>query len=711
MHSFENKRALNNLFHYILIFLTIFSADMICNFILYPESDKNLILIGYLLYFLIIAPLFFLLLKVINIVSQFSPSDDSSFFAFWSFLMTFAQLFPLLYKYLPKGFSSFSVLGALIISISYGIFWSIYAKNVSESERKVLFLLTQILILILIQFGTYLNVTYVRSLFTRNGLVLNISLITIFIICMSIGRRIATFIIGKHSIKERTDQEEYKEIITNIKKSVVSDKPPKADKNELKRKTSGRSYAFTLFLIILNAACFIYTIILPVKEAKVKVPRHSYAKMQDELKRNNTPNIILIVLDTVRTKSMDLYDYDKPTMPKLKQWASSATLYKRAYANSSWSLATHASIFTGLYPSSHKAQYHYTKVFEELDRPITAEDIYHPLTENHRTLAEDLSKKGYYTAAISANSKELDPEFGLSQGFNYYDARPRVTPSLLPYRLFEPADSFITPLTKLYTGFRSANAITEDALEWCEKNKEKKFFLFLNYMEGNLPLVPIPRYKKMFYDDKAVRKSRYPEQLKQILYYCAELRYLDDQLNMLLESLKSYDWYENSIIIITSSHGISLGEWGHWGHSITLNEWDVRIPLIIKYPRQKDGAVTEYSVQTADIFPTVIDIAGASVPSGIDGRDLRTDDQSRFIAITQKPSIWVVEKYDNQYFRTLRAFIVGDEKVIISSNGPPQVYNLKDDPEERNNIASSRMDLVRKTLAEFKRLNAARQSK
>jgi arylsulfatase A-like enzyme len=299
----------------------------------------------------------------------------------------------------------------------------------------------------------------------------------------------------------------------------------------------------------------------------------------------------------------------------------------------------------------------------------------------------------------------------LAQGFNFYNARPSITPSLLPYRLLEPADNFITPLTKLYRGYKSANVITDEALEWCEKNKEKKFLLVLNYMEGNLPLVPIPKYKKMFYNDKLVRKSRYPEQTKQILYYYAELRYLDDQLDELLCNLKKFDWYENSLIIITSAHGISLGEWGHWGNSITVNEWEVKIPLLVKYPRQKEGTITDYPVQTADIFPTILGVAGVGVPQGLDGTDLRTNDLNRFIAIIQKPSAWVVEKYDNQYLRTLRAFIIGDEKVVLSSNGPPQVYNLKNDPEEKNNIATGRIDLVKKINAEFNKIMAAKQPK
>jgi choline-sulfatase len=227
-------------------------------------------------------------------------------------------------------------------------------------------------------------------------------------------------------------------------------------------------------------------------------------------------------------------------------------------------------------------------------------------------------------------------------------------------------------------------------------------------MEGNLPLLPIPKYKKMYYDNEKVRDARYPEQLKQIMYYYAELRYIDDQLDDFLKSIEKYKWYDNALVIVTSAHGISLGEWGHWGHSIGVNEWDVKIPMLVKYPEQKDGAVIEYPVQTADIFPTMLEAAGLAAPKGIDGINLKKDDQNRFITIVQKPSAWVVDKYDNQYIRILRAFIIGDEKIILSSNGPPQVYNLKEDPEERHNIATERMEIVRKASAEFNKRSAVK---
>lgn len=707
MPSNKTNPILHNLFHYILIFLTIFSVDVLVNIILKPESSKVLLLLGYLLYFVIIAPLFLLLLHIIKLVSQFSPSDDSSFFSFWSFLLIFAQVFPLLYEYLPDRFSSFSLLGALLISISYGIFWTFYTKKTSEAERKALFLFNQILILLLIQFGTYLNIKYVSELFTKNGLILNITLITIFVLSIVLGRRISAFIIGKYSKDERFDTEDFADIVDKIKSGTLPAHDWREDK-KARGPVSKRAWVFTIILCLFNLAVFAAVLIYPRKPVISIAQPAGFNQKQEKLEAADKPNIVLIVLDSVRAKNMDLYGYDAVTMPKLTKRAAEMTNFMRAYANSSFSLPSYASIFTGLYPSRHKAQYHYSKVFNDLDRPIVAEDIFQPLAQSYNTLAERLSRQGYYTAAFSANKTELDPEFGFAQGFHLYDARGVNLPDLLPFRLFSPAARFFTPLTKLYMDFKPAEYVNDEAVSWCEEKKDKKFFLFVNYMEGNLPLLPLPRYKKMYYDADKVQDAKYPEQMKQIMYYNAELRYIDDQLDVFLNRLKEHKWYDNSLIIVTSAHGISLGEWGHWGHSISLNEWDVRIPLLVKYPGQESGEVVEYPVQTADIFPTVLETAGMTVPKGIDGINLKSDDQNRLVAIVQKPSAWVVEKYGNQYIRTLRAFIVGDEKVIISSNGPPQVYNLKEDPNERKNIATLRMDLVRKVTAELNKRLAAK---
>ncbi|NIO20032.1 MAG: sulfatase-like hydrolase/transferase, partial [Candidatus Aenigmarchaeota archaeon] len=125
----------------------------------------------------------------------------------------------------------------------------------------------------------------------------------------------------------------------------------------------------------------------------------------------NRPNVILIVMDTVRADHLSLYGYERETTPNLRKLSEEATVYMNAIAPSDITVSTHASIFTGLYPSSHGAHY-------GLEFPLGRK-----LDGSFHTLSEILSKKGYLTMGIVANHAALGSTYNLNQGFNYYDAR------------------------------------------------------------------------------------------------------------------------------------------------------------------------------------------------------------------------------------------------------------------------------------------------
>ncbi|MBT3223583.1 MAG: sulfatase, partial [Proteobacteria bacterium] len=159
-------------------------------------------------------------------------------------------------------------------------------------------------------------------------------------------------------------------------------------------------------------------------------------------------NILFISLDTVRADHLSVYGYHLPTSPNLEALADHATLYRRAQASAPWTLPSHASMFTGLYPFEHGA---HTPEPGGKNKAVV-------LNQDLTTIAEVLSSNGYVTGAIVANAAFLGKKFALDQGFAEYEI-------------------------KRGTG----DEINKRALTWLRKNKDQSFFLFLNYMDAHRP--------------------------------------------------------------------------------------------------------------------------------------------------------------------------------------------------------------------------------
>ena len=679
--------AAHNYTHYVLILLTIYSVDVLINLFTAPIIKKDLYILGYFLYFIIIMPPTAIILYLTNMVRQFAPTDNSSLFSLWSLVFAVMQFFPAFMYHLPRRFVSMSLILTFIFSISYGIFWSIYSRGSNEESRKPLFLWSQILLLIGIQLTLYININYVRYLLTLKGLLANVIFFAALILLLLIGR----LVFVNKGLDFSSDEEAGNKYLED-----PDEKPHTAIKNT----SMGKKILFSNALAIFNIIILIALLLQPAIGFS-NLNEYQGKKIMEEANAKKMSNVILIVMNSVRAKNLDLYGYERETMPGLTNWSSEATTYRNAFANSSASLASHASIFTGLYPSNHNCRYEYSKKLYQGNIPITEEDIFRTLKPEYKTLTESLSEKGYYTVGISSNFTELDLKYGIPQGFYLYRSDENAVPEVLPYRLLRPTSRFFTPLVKLYKPYRPAEEITDDAITWLQENDDNRFFMFLNFMDAHLPCDPILKYKEMFYDEDVVMEANYPKQTKQIMYYDAELRYLDDQIGRLVEYLKSKDYYDDSIIIITSDHGESVGEWGRYGDSFSLNNWEIKIPLLVKYIGQKEEKVVEYPVQLADIFPTVTASLDIDVSINFDGVNLK-EKNNRLVAAELNPYFPVIQEYGSHFSRSQTAFVIDSLKIILSTNKPPGVFDIKNDPEERKNLMALYKDLIRRTKEKFK---------
>ena len=414
----------------------------------------------------------------------------------------------------------------------------------------------------------------------------------------------------------------------------------------------------------------------------------------------SAPNVILISLDTVRADHLSIYGYERDTTPNLKKLAADATLYTRAVAPSDMTLSTHASMFTGLYPTWHGAHL--------IDGSEHGSDaIAFPLSENHVTLAERLQARGYSTAQVAANYWFLGPSWQLHQGFDYYSVFDPACCVPSPYLLWQRARTNSTRLAASLPTFSSAEQVNDEVFGLLEnwKRTGTPFFLFVNYMDAHWPYAPPPPFDSRFpgkdpsfdgakvkaFEKAVIRGNRNvsdDERQHLVSQYDGVMAYLDIQLERLVTRLKELGLYENTLLVVTSDHGEALGERGmfqHSGHGLYQNI--LHIPLLIRYPHGKHRAVVvDDFVSTVDIMPTVLGVVGAEPARNIQGRNLLgTSPAGGPLYAESYPKTDRI-KWNPEFRRVERAIFDGHMKYITSTSGKRELYDLESDPAERTNL-------------------------
>jgi arylsulfatase A-like enzyme len=410
------------------------------------------------------------------------------------------------------------------------------------------------------------------------------------------------------------------------------------------------------------------------------------------------PNIVLVTLDTVRADHMGIYGYGRANTPNLRAFAQGATFYSNFIAASSITLTSHASIFTGLYPQSHGAY----RIAPDFPKG-------RPLPDTIPTAAAQLDAAGYRTMAVVANRYYMRPEWGLERGFQYVSVGcPVVMIStnhafLLrnPVRRHLLTFNGISQDLDAYTwGADEVNRQAFDLLEQAAR-KQTPFFLFLNYMDAHSPYIVPPPYSQRYpgrdpsftgadysplefsVDDEGTPLSpRVRDHL--VSQYDGAIAYLDAQLGALVARLKHLGIYDNTLIIITSDHGEALGEKGFISHDVSTSQSQVHVPLIVKYPHQVAADRVDTLASHVDLMPTMMEVAGLPIPSGVEGISL-------LHARTETSRVIVAECHsdlsNHSHYRRLEySLFSGPMKFVYSPKGGLALYDLATDPEENHNL-------------------------
>jgi arylsulfatase A-like enzyme len=355
----------------------------------------------------------------------------------------------------------------------------------------------------------------------------------------------------------------------------------------------------------------------------------------------------LIVLDTVRADHLSVYGYGRANTPTLQRLAGQGIRFDGARATAPWTLASHASLFTGRWPHELGVKW------------LT------PLGDNFPTLAEYLGSHGYATAGFVANTFYCSYDSGLARGFTHYEdfdlerLGPFRTAQLVDIaaqtigaavrRLSETFDAgALRPLQEYVLGRllvadkKHAGVVNREFLDWLSRRLElgRPFFAFLNYFDAHtrylLPKGAPYRFGlkpqtdadfKFLENWNDIDKSGLPPRYRTFIADCYDncLSFLDERLGELFDELQSRGVLDRTLVIVTADHGEGLGEHGLYDHGESLYRTEIRVPLLIVLPAQsRHQAVVRETVSLCDLPATIADLVGLGAGSPFPGQSLAT---------------------------------------------------------------------------------------
>jgi arylsulfatase A-like enzyme len=394
------------------------------------------------------------------------------------------------------------------------------------------------------------------------------------------------------------------------------------------------------------------------------------------------PNIILVVVDTLRWDALGHNGNQHRTSPHIDRVASEGIVFNQAISTSGWTLPAVASLLTGTWPLIHGG----------LGKQSTLSVI----RDEVPTAVELLKDNGFNTIAFT-NAAFLSPQLGLDRGFDIYDHRNAWTADI-----------------------RRADETVSAALQQLRSHRDEPNFILLHLYDPHLDYDPPPGYASRFTEGRtspappvkgaicrrmAEENGGKPPQavIDYIVgVYLGEVGFVDAQIGRLIESLEEMGLYERTTLIITSDHGEEFWEHGGFEHGHSLYDELVHIPLVLKLPEHVQAVEKSIDAQVRilDIMPTVLDIIGIEQPESFAGSSLM-------------PMIRGEEREDR--FAYGESTLYGKDKIIWrtarykflydfdpEAEHKADLYDWVSDPGERNNLTDSHPEIAQRLENELK---------
>jgi len=433
-----------------------------------------------------------------------------------------------------------------------------------------------------------------------------------------------------------------------------------------------------------TAALAIGVALISVLVRGVPLVRESRAIANGTAASEAAPNVLFIILDTVRAASMGMYGYKVPNTPHLEQLAATGTRFAWAFSPASWTLPSHASMFTGL------------------DARATESGWRQTLDGSKLTIGEYMASRGIVSAGFVANKNFTTWETGIHQGFHRWDDF-----DISPKEIFLASTYSQTPLVRDLLGMdsvvarwttltrfnlrlssefmhvrRSATNIVDDFLGWQSKVGDKRYFAFVNLFDGHDPYIaPKP------WDTKWVAKPKGKDR------YESSIAYMDHELGRLFDELRRREQLDKTLIIVSSDHGELFGEHDLFlhGHFLYLNS--IHVPLVMRLPgRIPAGTVVTVPVSLDRIAATILDMIGDTTPA-FPGTSLR----ATWGGATKHEEVSTAESWVEQYPWPTKDDPASKGPVVSvadstwhwlrNGDGREELYRYREDAVEENDVA------------------------
>ncbi|MBI4508576.1 MAG: sulfatase [Deltaproteobacteria bacterium] len=380
-----------------------------------------------------------------------------------------------------------------------------------------------------------------------------------------------------------------------------------------------------------------------------------------QVKRPNKPrHVILWIMDSLRADRVKpFFSEARPVVPNFERLAKTAAIFRNTYVQGNESRASHASIWSAVYPANH-----------QMIRDGNT------LGAKWTTLGEAMKGAGLYTSGVSANGYIIK-RWGFGDGWDAY--RNHIHDG---------------------GGVRGED-VMKLALESIQAKKDQPFFLYMGTIDTHVSWRAkepwFRQYDPAPYNGRFVKEASGKDveamatgklkvtdrdKTRIIAIYDSNVSYQDDLLGKLLEQLKGWGVADDTMVVVTADHGDEQWEDGRVGHGASLRESLVRVPLVMYYPPLFPGGIIEEGVDTIDILPTLLDALGQPIPQDVQGESL--------IPLAQgvgrgypRPSI--ASQYEFAHGMRLAGW-----KVRVAGSGVPALYEIDKDPYEKNDRATER---------------------
>lgn len=376
--------------------------------------------------------------------------------------------------------------------------------------------------------------------------------------------------------------------------------------------------------------------------------------------------MLLIVVDSLRADRLSSYGYGHPTSPNLDRLAADSVRYERAYSQASWTTPSVGSLLSSQYPTR-----------------LGIRSATSALHDGLVLLPEVLRDHGYATAAVVSH-EFCSSRWGFDQGFEYFN---------------EEHMGGHQGVTGLDVSHEAIGYLRE---RW---DRRRPFFLMVHYFDPHYSYyehegltfgadepyrgeihsgIPFHRIEKL--RRRGELRPRDVAALERL--YASEVAYTDRAIGEVLDYLRSADLYDGAVIVFTADHGDEFLDHGGFGHTKTLYDEIVRVPLFVKLPGQEPG-VERRPVALLDLYPTIVEAAGVAVPSWIEGRSLHSTGERSVFTETARKAV-------------RQAVVSGRYKLIRTSGaGRVELYDVVGDPAETRDLAASEPAVVRRLTREL----------